>query len=55
MDFLIYGGSSVGPALVGGLSAELPLADALAVAAVLPLIAIAAALLARRLAPVGAF
>lgn len=55
LDFLIYGGSSVGPALVGGLSAELPLADALAVAAVLPLIAIAAALLARRLAPVGAF
>jgi len=52
LDFLIYGGSSVGPAIVGGLSAGLPLADALAVAAILPLIAITVALLARRSAPV---
>jgi len=52
LDFLIYGGSSVGPAVVGGLSAGLPLADAVAVAAILPLIAISAALLARRSAPV---
>lgn len=55
LDFLIYGGSSVGPAVVGGLSAGLPLASALAVAAILPLIAITAALLARRSAPVSAF
>lgn len=54
LDLLIYGGSSVGPAVVGGLSAGLPLADALTVAAVLPLIAITAALLARRSAPVTA-
>jgi len=54
LDFLIYGGSSVGPAVVGGLSAALPLADALAVAAILPLVAITAALLARRSAPVSA-
>lgn len=52
LDFLIYGGSSVGPAVVGGLSAGLPLADALAVAAILPLAAITVALLARRSAPV---
>ncbi len=43
----------MGPAVVGGLSAELPLADALAVAAILPLIAITAALLARRSAPMS--
>lgn len=54
LDFLIYGGSSVGPAVVGGLSAEIPLADALVIAAILPLVAITAALLARRSAPVGA-
>jgi len=54
LDFLIYGGSSVGPAVVGGLSTALPLADALAVAAILPPIAIAAALLARRSAPAAA-
>lgn len=54
LDFLIYGGSSVGPAVVGGLSAGLPLADALAVAAILPLIAITTALLARRSAPASA-
>lgn len=52
LDFLIYGGSSVGPAVVGGLSAGLPLANALAVAAILPLIAITVAFLARRSAPV---
>lgn len=54
LEFLIYGGSSVGPAVVGGLSTALPLADALAVAAILPPIAIAAALLARRSAPAAA-
>jgi len=54
LDFLIYGGSSVGPAVVVGLSTALPLADALAVAAILPPIAIAAALLGRRSAPAAA-
>lgn len=50
-NFLVYGGSSVGPAVVGGLSAGLPLSDALAVAAALPLLGLGAVLLGRHHAP----
>ncbi len=50
-NFLVYGGSSVGPAAVGGLSAGLPLSDALAVAAALPLLGLGAVLLGRHHAP----
>lgn len=47
-DFVIYGGSSVGPALVGGLSSALALDRALLLAAALPAAGVAAALCLRR-------
>ena len=47
-DFVVYGGSSIGPAVVGGLSAVLGLQGALGLAAVLPVAGIAAALALRR-------
>ena len=46
-DFIVYGGSSIGPALVGGLSSVVNLDHALAVAAGLPAAGIAAGLTLR--------
>ncbi len=42
-DFVVYGGSSVGPAVVGGLSASTSLSHALLIAAALPCVGIGAA------------
>jgi len=39
-SFLLYGGSSIGPAAVGGLSSALPLPVALLLVAVLPVVAV---------------
>ncbi len=46
-DFVVYGGSSVGPAVVGGLSASTGLSHALLIAAALPCVGVGAALWSR--------
>ncbi len=47
-DFIAYGGSSIGPAVVGGLSTSLDLAQALTVAAAVPVVGVLAGVALKR-------